>query len=113
MPSCQSPALLRVLQAPLPREPHEAAVAVRGPEDVAAVVIPLLQDEPSEVMLSVALTAKHRVIGTWEVGRGGIDRVPCEPREVFRAALLVDAAAVVLAHNHPSGAPPRVLWMPR
>ena len=105
MPCAHPPALLRIVRAPLPAEAREAAVAVRGPEDVAGVVVPLLRDEPSEVMLVVLLTAKHRVVGVSVVGRGGIDHVPCEPREVFKTAILANAAAVILAHNHPSGDP--------
>ena len=105
MPHAPSPALLRVVRDPLPAEAREAAVQVRGPEDLAGVVIPLLCNEASEVMLAVTLTTKHRVIGVSVVGRGGIDHVPCDPREVFRAAVLANAAAIILAHNHPSGDP--------
>lgn len=96
-------ALLRIVREPWPREVREGTV--HGPEDVEAVVGPLLRTEPSEVMLAVLLTTAHRVIGVHVVARGGIDHVPCEPREVFRAALLANAAAVILAHNHPSGDP--------
>lgn len=105
MPCAAPPALLRIIRDPLPAEARESATRVRGPEDVIGVVTPMLWDEPSEVMLSVALTAKHQIIGVSVVGRGGIDHVPCDPREVFRAAILANAAAVILAHNHPSGDP--------
>lgn len=100
-----TPSYLRVVRDPLPQEAREAAMQVQGPQDALAVVEPLLWAEPSEVMLAVLLTAKHGVIGVHTVARGGIDHVPCEPREVFRAALLANAAAVILAHNHPSGDP--------
>ena len=103
--SCPAPALLRIVRDPLPAEAREAAAAIHGPADVIGVVMALLSSEPSEVMLAVSLTAKHRVIGVSVVGRGGLDHVPCDPREVFRAAFLANAAAVILAHNHPSGDP--------
>ena len=98
-----TPCYLRIVRDPLPATAREAAVQVQGPQDALSVVGPLLRAEPSEVMLAVLLTAKHAVIGVHTVARGGIDHVSCEPREVFRAALLANAAAVILAHNHPSG----------
>lgn len=51
------------------------------------------------------LDRKHRVRGYQEIGRGGIGQAPAEPREIYQAALLANAAAVVVAHNHPSGDP--------
>ena len=105
MSSIPCPAMLRIIRDPLPMEAREVATRIHGPEDVIGVVTPLLRHEPSEVMVCVHLTTKHRVIGVSVVGRGGIDHVPCDPREVFRPAILANAAAVILAHNHPSGDP--------
>lgn len=96
----------RVVREPVPAEAREAAERTwTGGADAARFVMPLLAGEPSEVMLAAFLNAKHRLAGAAVVGRGGLDHVPCEPREVFRAALLANAAAVILAHNHPSGDP--------
>lgn len=102
------PSLLsfRMVRRALPAEAREvAANPFRGPEDVALFVRPLLEDEPSEVMLAVFVDTKHHITGVAVVGRGGLDHVPCDPREVFRAAILANAACVILAHNHPSGDP--------
>jgi DNA repair protein RadC len=61
--------------------------------------------EPSEVFIVLCLTTKCHVIAYHEVGRGTLDTVLVNPREVFKAAVLANAAAIVVAHNHPSGDP--------
>ena len=78
---------------------------VSRPQDVAEVLRTLLQDEATEVFGIVCLTTKHRVIAYHEVSRGALDATLVHPREVFKAAILANAAAIVLAHNHPSGDP--------
>jgi DNA repair protein RadC len=45
------------------------------------------------------------VIGYYEVSRGTLDSTLVHPREVFKAAILANAAAIILTHNHPSGDP--------
>ena len=79
------------------------APVVAGPEDLLAVVRPLLELQAQEVMVAVALDARHRPIAVAEIGRGTVCTVPCDPRVVFQVALLANAAAVAIAHNHPSG----------
>ena len=51
------------------------------------------------------LDSQHRVIRLEELFRGTIDAAGGYPREVLKAALAYNAAAVVLVHNHPSGDP--------
>jgi DNA repair protein RadC len=75
------------------------------PADAAMALTTLLQDEPSEVFGILCLTTKHRVIAFHEVSRGILDSTLVHPREVFGAALLANAAAIVAGHNHPSGDP--------
>ena len=75
------------------------------PSEAAAALMTLLQDEPAEVFAILCLTTKYQVIAYHEVGRGTLDSVAINPREVFKAALLANAAAIVAAHNHPSGDP--------
>lgn len=92
------------------RKDHDGQPVVVGrefgrPSDAAAALMPLLQDEPAEVFAILCLTTKHRVIAYHEVSRGTLDSVLVSPREVFTAALLAHAAAIVATHNHPSGDP--------
>jgi DNA repair protein RadC len=65
----------------------------------------VLQDEPAEVFAILCVTTKHRVIAYHEVSRGTLDSTLVHPREIFKAVLLANAAAIVAAHNHPSGDP--------
>jgi len=79
--------------------------ALMTPRESAAVLVPLLQHEPSEVFAVLFLSTRHHVLAYHEVGRGTLDTVLVTPREVFKAALLANAAAVILCHSHPSGDP--------
>ncbi|MGP9826116.1 JAB domain-containing protein [Ectopseudomonas khazarica] len=55
--------------------------------------------------LIAKLDAKHRLIQYVEMFRGTIDSASVYPREVVKEALRLNAAAVIFAHNHPSGNP--------
>lgn len=65
----------------------------------------LLQDYEHEVFSVLFLDSQHRVIRFEELFRGTIDAASVYPREVLKAALAYNAAAVILVHNHPSGDP--------
>jgi DNA repair protein RadC len=62
-----------------------------------------LRDLPYEVFCCVYLDNRHRVIAFEELFRGTIDGANVHPREVVKQALARNAAAIILAHNHPSG----------
>jgi DNA repair protein RadC len=62
-----------------------------------------LRDYPYEVFACLFLDTRHRVISYEELFQGTIDGASVHPREVLRRALQHNAAAVILAHNHPSG----------
>lgn len=96
----------RWVRVELVREPPAAAFIgrpLRTPVAAAAILRPLLEREARETMLALLLDARARPNAVHRVSLGGLERCPCEPRDVFQAALLANAAAVVLAHNHPSG----------
>lgn len=76
---------------------------IRTPADSAAVLVPILRDEPQEIFGVLVLTTKHTIIGFHEVHRGALAEVEVSPAAVFRVALLTNAGAMILAHNHPSG----------
>ena len=77
--------------------------AVTNAYQAARVLARFLAFEATEVFGVLCLTAPRRVIGWHEVSRGSVDTVWAAPRDVFRTALLSNAAALILAHNHPSG----------
>lgn len=58
-----------------------------------------------EVFAAVFLDTRHRLIDYAELFFGTVDGAEIHPREVVRQALLLNAAAIVVAHNHPSGEP--------
>ncbi len=80
-------------------------VEVTSPEAAARVLVPGLAGADRERCLALLLDTKHRLIDTMLVSVGSIDHTFMAPREVFRDALLANAAALVLGHNHPSGDP--------
>jgi len=86
-------------------QPVVVGRALDRPWDAASALMTLLQDEPAEVFAILCLTTKHRVIAYHEVSRGTLDSTLVHPREVFKAGLLANAAAIVASHNHPSGDP--------
>jgi DNA repair protein RadC len=56
-----------------------------------------------EVFVCIWVDAQHRVIGVDEPFRGTLTQTSVYPREIVKAALAANAAAVIFAHNHPSG----------
>ncbi len=75
------------------------------PEDGAAFLMPRLRYAVREQFIVVLLNTKNRVIGTETVAEGTLTGALVHAREVFQPALLQHAAAIVVAHNHPSGDP--------
>ena len=62
-----------------------------------------LHDRAHEVFVCVFLYSQHRIIACDELFRGTLAQTSVYPREVVKAALAHNAAAVIFAHNHPSG----------
>jgi DNA repair protein RadC len=77
--------------------------ALNNVDDVKNYLQSRLQSYPQEVFACLFLDNKHRLIKYEEMFRGTIDSSTVHPREVVRRALHYNAAAIVLAHNHPSG----------
>lgn len=80
-----------------------AGSALSNPRATREFLRMRLRDLPHEVFCCVYLDNRHRVIGFEELFRGTIDGASVHPREVVKEALARNAAAVILAHNHPSG----------
>lgn len=78
---------------------------VIAPRDAAALASALLADSPVERVLSLHVNTKHDLIGIHRVSVGCLDASLVHPREVFQAAILSNASALILVHNHPSGDP--------
>ncbi len=77
--------------------------AIRSPADTEAFLTARLRDLPHELFCCLYLDNRHRIIHFEELFRGTIDGTSVYPREVVKQSLAVNAAAIILAHNHPSG----------
>lgn len=77
--------------------------ALTSPGHVRDYLKLALADRPHEVFVCVWLDAQHRTISFQELFRGTLTQTSVYPREVVKAALAHNAAAVIFAHNHPSG----------
>jgi DNA repair protein RadC len=84
-------------------EELQAREALTSPADSRRFLQAKLRHYPYEVFSCLFLDNRHRVIVFEELFRGTIDGASVHPREVVRRALAHNAAALILAHNHPSG----------
>ena len=78
---------------------------IRCPQDAAEYLMPRLRYAVREQFVVLLLNSRNRVIGAETVTEGTLTGSMAHPREVFKAAILAHAAAVIVAHNHPSGDP--------
>lgn len=78
---------------------------IRSPSDAAALVWACLKEADRENFLVLLLDTKNQVIGINTVSVGILDSALVHPREVFKAAIIANSTAILLAHNHPSGDP--------
>lgn len=75
------------------------------PQDVADFLMPRLRYAAKEQFVVILLNNKNKVVGTEVVSEGSLSSSIVHPREVFAPAILHHAAAIMVAHNHPSGDP--------
>lgn len=78
---------------------------ITGPRDVHSMFAPGLAHLPHEEFHVLLLDAQNAPICQRQVTRGILDASLIHPREVFRDAIVLRAAALILVHNHPSGNP--------
>ena len=72
-------------------------------QQVAEYLVHTMRDLQQEVMTAIFLDSSHAIIDCREVARGTISSNTIHPRELVKQALKLNAAAMVVAHNHPSG----------
>jgi len=76
---------------------------VSNSEAASRVLQVFLSDKDCEHLSVVLLDSHHQLIGLHDVATGGIAGLRAGVRDIFKAAILHNAAAIVLGHNHPSG----------
>jgi DNA repair protein RadC len=84
-------------------ETLERGSALTNPNETRLYLIAYLRDRPREAFFVLFLDNQHRVIEGEILFEGTIDSASVYPREVVKRALDHNAAAIILAHNHPSG----------
>jgi DNA repair protein RadC len=82
---------------------HYRGRTIKSPEDTQAYLRLRLADKQAELFGCLYLDNRHRVLELRELFQGTIDGTSVYPRVVVQQALQVNAAAVILFHNHPSG----------
>lgn len=85
------------------REEMQSGDALNSPRMVREYLQLLLRARQQEVFVAIFLDAQHRVVAAEELFQGTLTQTSVYPREVVKRALHHNAAAVIFAHNHPSG----------
>jgi DNA repair protein RadC len=80
-----------------------SAQVITTPAEAARLACTHLRDLTRECCLAIYLDTKHRVLKEEIISIGSLDQAALHPRELFKTAFEAGAAAVILAHNHPSG----------
>ena len=86
------------------KDDMQAANALTSPGAVRDYLRLAIAEREHEVFVCLWLDAQHRVTACEELFRGTLTQTSVYPREIVKAALRANAAAVIFAHNHPSGA---------
>ena len=89
----------------LARQPLRTGDKFQSPHQVFAHFGSRLRRMRQEVFFVLLLDSRHRLLREVEVSRGSLNQSLVHPREVFAPALRESAAAILVAHNHPSGDP--------
>ena len=78
-------------------------IKINNESDAYELVKDELVNSDREMLLSVMLTVKNDLIGVETVSIGSITASTTTPRDIFKSAILANAVAIIVCHNHPSG----------
>ena len=81
----------------------EEIIKINNESDAYELVKDELAGSDREILLSVMLTVKNDLIGVETVSIGSITASTTTPRDIFKSAILANAVAIIVCHNHPSG----------
>ena len=106
-PAVHRPYRVPIYRVMLVREANVtlAQPQIRSSRDAAVVFRQHLGDVDREFFMVAMLDQKNKIIGINTVSMGSLTASVVHPREVFKPAILSNAAALLCCHNHPSGAP--------
>lgn len=98
----QLQAVMEMARRALAEQIKQGAI-MDSPQSVKDYLRLSMRSIPHEIFVVIFLDAQHRTIANEELFRGTLTQASVYPREVIKRALFHNAAAVILAHNHPSG----------
>ncbi|MGD0036491.1 MAG: DNA repair protein RadC [Bacteroidota bacterium] len=78
---------------------------INSPESAVEIFRPKFEGLTQEALYVICLNSKNKIIGITLVSLGILNSSLVHPREVFKPAILMSAASIIVAHNHPSGNP--------
>ena len=78
-------------------------IKISKPADAYELVKDELINSDREILLSIMLTVKNDLIGVETVSLGSVTASTTTPRDIFKSAILANAVAIIVCHNHPSG----------
>jgi len=87
-------------------QPEDERPVIHSPGDAAKILMPMLAHREQEYMIVMALDTRNRMLDTVEVYHGSLNSSMVRIGELFKPALQRNAAAILIAHNHPSTDPP-------
>lgn len=97
--------LIQELFARMGETPARSRTPISDPAEVARAAMARIGSKGTEEFWTAFLDTKNRVIAWEQVSKGTVNATPVFPREIMARALALEAAAIILAHNHPGGDP--------
>ncbi len=98
-------ALMQELFARMGETVTNSRQALSDPAEVAKAAMARIGSKGTEEFWAAFLDSKNRVISWERISKGTVDATPVFPREIMATALRLEAASLILAHNHPGGDP--------
>jgi DNA repair protein RadC len=86
-------------------QPEDERPTIHTPGDAAQILMPILAHREQEYLLAMLLDTRNKVLDVVEVYHGSLNASMVRVGEVFKPALQRNAAAILVAHNHPSSDP--------
>jgi DNA repair protein RadC len=83
----------------------DSKIYIHSPEDAANVIVTMLSALEREELWVCSLNTRNRLIRMDQMYRGSLNQSQVRVGEIFRPALIYNAASIIIAHNHPSGDP--------
>lgn len=95
--------ILRIKQVAIKTEIENKVIF--SSKDAAAIAASFIGDEDREILFVMCLNTKKKVVAVHRCHVGSLSTSVVHPREVFKSAIMNNAASIIVAHQHPSGDP--------